>query len=69
MNEQTTLMIDAPLDWTAEPGDPLGRATLPRLLAGIPAHGPMSLDKHLAVHGPAPAHPRRRGRGAAASRR
>ncbi len=62
MNEETTLMVDAPLDWTAEPGDPLDRATLPRLLAGIPAHGPMSLDKHLAVHGPAPAHPRRRGR-------
>jgi len=27
---------------------------LPRLLAGIPAHGAMSLQEHLTVHGPAP---------------
>ncbi len=35
---------------------------LPRLLRGIPPHGAMSLDGHLAIHGPAPAHHRRRGR-------
>ena len=29
-------------------------ATLPRLLAGIPTHGAMSLDAHVAVHGPLP---------------
>ena len=34
---------------------------LPRLLAGIPAHGAMALDEHLAVHGPLPLE-RRRGR-------
>jgi NADH:ubiquinone oxidoreductase subunit F (NADH-binding) len=28
--------------------------TLPRLLAGITADGPMSLEQHLAMHGPAP---------------
>ena len=32
---------------------PDSAASLPRLLTGIPAHGPMSLDEHLAVHGPA----------------
>jgi NADH:ubiquinone oxidoreductase subunit F (NADH-binding) len=36
--------------------------TLPRLLAGIPADGAMSIDEHLAVHGHAPPSPRRRGR-------
>jgi NADH:ubiquinone oxidoreductase subunit F (NADH-binding) len=35
-------------------------ATLPRLLAGIPAHGTMSLYRHLDVHGPVPNYPRRR---------
>src|SRR5262249_34553146 len=42
---------------------PLATATapsLPRLLAGIPAHGAMSLDAHLAVHGPLPHLPRLR---------
>jgi len=34
---------------------------LPRLLAGIPAHGAMGLDAHLALHGPVPLE-RRRGR-------
>jgi NADH:ubiquinone oxidoreductase subunit F (NADH-binding) len=38
-------------------------ATLPRLLAGIPAHGTMSLERHFDVHGPIPNHhPRRRRR-------
>jgi NADH:ubiquinone oxidoreductase subunit F (NADH-binding) len=31
-----------------------GVATLPRLLAGIPAHGAMALEEHLSVHGPLP---------------
>jgi len=34
--------------------------SLPRLLAGIPPHGAMSLDAHLAVHGPLPLLPRQR---------
>jgi NADH:ubiquinone oxidoreductase subunit F (NADH-binding) len=53
-----TLIIDPPVESspTQTPG------TLPRLLAGIPAHGAMSLDEHLAVHGQAPVSPRRRGR-------
>lgn len=34
--------------------DPTRRATLPRLLAGIPAEGLLTLQDHLAVHGPAP---------------
>ena len=34
--------------------------SLPRLLAGIPSHGAMSLDAHLAVHGPLPRLPRQR---------
>jgi NADH:ubiquinone oxidoreductase subunit F (NADH-binding) len=33
--------------------------TLPRLLVGIPANGPMSLAQHEATHGTLPAHPRR----------
>ena len=47
----------------AEPltGAPAARA-LPRLLAGIPAHGAMSLDEHLAVHGELPLEGRRRRR-------
>jgi NADH:ubiquinone oxidoreductase subunit F (NADH-binding) len=51
-------MIDPPeeISSTQAPG------TLPRLLAGIPAHGAMSLDEHLTVHGQAPLSPRRRGR-------
>jgi NADH:ubiquinone oxidoreductase subunit F (NADH-binding) len=57
MSEET-LMIDAPL----EPLPTEAPGTLPRLLAGIPTHGVMSLDEHLAVHGDAPAYPRRRGR-------
>ncbi len=57
-----TLLIDAPAAWESEIGDPQPHGTLPRLLAGIPAHGPMSLDNHLAVHGPAPASTRRRRR-------
>jgi len=57
-----TLLIDSPAAWESEIGDPQPHGTLPRLLADIPAHGPMSLDDHLAVHGPAPASARRRGR-------
>jgi NADH:ubiquinone oxidoreductase subunit F (NADH-binding) len=38
--------------------------TLPRLLAGAPAHGAMNLEEHLAIHGQAPlARGRSRGRG------
>jgi NADH:ubiquinone oxidoreductase subunit F (NADH-binding) len=55
MSEET-LMIEPPIAPTLAPG------TLPRLLTGIPAHGPMSLDEHLAVHGQMPASLRRRGR-------
>ncbi len=58
-----TIVIDPPPAWNAEPGGPPPQATLPRLLAGIPAHGAMSLDEHLAVHGQAPTYPRGRGRG------
>ncbi len=36
-------------------------AALPRLLSGIPAHGAMSLEAHMDVHGPLPS-ARRRGR-------
>jgi NADH:ubiquinone oxidoreductase subunit F (NADH-binding) len=57
MNEET-LTIDP----STESSPTQAPGTLPRLLAGIPAHGAMSLDEHLAVHGPAPASPRRRGR-------
>ncbi len=63
MNNET-LVIDQPTAWNdIAPGDPQPQATLPRLLAGMPAHGAMSLDEHLAVHGQAPAYPRPRGRG------
>ena len=50
MSEET-LLIDPPVE------DPstLLRGALPRLLAGIPPDGAMSLDEHFAVHGQAPA--------------
>jgi NADH:ubiquinone oxidoreductase subunit F (NADH-binding) len=57
MSEET-LMIDPP----AESSSTQAPGTLPRLLAGIPANGAMSLDEHLAVHGQAPVSARRRGR-------
>jgi NADH:ubiquinone oxidoreductase subunit F (NADH-binding) len=45
----------------APPPDATATApSLPRLLAGIPPHGAMSLDAHLTVHGPLPLLPRRR---------
>jgi NADH:ubiquinone oxidoreductase subunit F (NADH-binding) len=45
-------------------GEPRAAAALPRLLAGIPAHGAMSLEEHLTVHGHPPlAHGRGLGRG------
>ena len=53
---EATLMIDQ----RREPAPARAPGALPRLLAGIPAHGAMSLDEHLAVHGQAPASPRRR---------
>jgi NADH:ubiquinone oxidoreductase subunit F (NADH-binding) len=57
MSEET-LTIDPPVQ--SAPAHAQG--ALPRLLAGIPSHGAMSLDEHLAVHGRAPASARRRGR-------
>jgi NADH:ubiquinone oxidoreductase subunit F (NADH-binding) len=57
MSEET-LVIDPPV----EPSSAPAAGTLPRLLAGIPAVGSMSLDEHLAVHGQVPAIPHRRGR-------
>jgi NADH:ubiquinone oxidoreductase subunit F (NADH-binding) len=44
-------------------GPPAG---LPRLLAGIPAHGALSLDAHLALHGAPPSFERRGRRGSPA---
>jgi NADH:ubiquinone oxidoreductase subunit F (NADH-binding) len=41
-------------------------ARLPRLLAGMPAHGAMSLHEHLAIHGELPFAERRERRGAGA---
>jgi NADH:ubiquinone oxidoreductase subunit F (NADH-binding) len=38
------------------------KPALPRLLSGISPHGALSLDEHLAVHGPLPARGRRRAR-------
>ena len=35
-------------------------ATLPRLLSGMPANGPMTLERHLEIHGALPALARRR---------
>lgn len=55
---ERTLLIDPPVESapTQAPG------ALPRLLAGIPPDGAMSLDEHFAVHGQAPVGARRRGR-------
>ncbi|MFI5037500.1 MAG: proton-conducting membrane transporter, partial [Solirubrobacterales bacterium] len=56
-------MSSAPTLIAAEPAlpEPDPAASLPRLLTGIPAHGAMSLDEHLSIHGLAPsAQPRRR---------
>jgi NADH:ubiquinone oxidoreductase subunit F (NADH-binding) len=55
---EETLLIDPPPQ--ASPAHAHG--TLPRLLAGIPAAGAMSIDQHLAVHGYAPDFSRRRRR-------
>jgi NADH:ubiquinone oxidoreductase subunit F (NADH-binding) len=49
--------------WAHESRTPLPQAGLPRLLAGIPPHGALSLSEHLAVHGPAPSYSRPRPRG------
>ena len=57
MNDET-VVIDSPVTPTTGQVP----ASLPRLLAGIPAHGAMSLDEHLAIHGQAPASPHRRRR-------
>ncbi len=56
MTGSPSLMAEAPL------GDSHAAPALPRLLAGIPPHGAMGLDAHLAVHGALPAE-RRRARG------
>ena len=61
-------MSSAPSTIAIGPGlpEPDSAASLPRLLRGIPAHGAMSLDQHLSIHGPR----RRRSRaGAVKSRR
>ena len=57
-----TLLIGSPATYDAGLRASQSQAALPRLLTGIPTRGAMSLDEHLAVHGPAPASPRRRGR-------
>jgi NADH:ubiquinone oxidoreductase subunit F (NADH-binding) len=57
MSEET-LLIDPPVE---DPSTQV-RGALPRLLAGIPAAGAMSLDEHLTVHGQAPVFARGRGR-------
>jgi NADH:ubiquinone oxidoreductase subunit F (NADH-binding) len=59
MTDSPWLMTEAPSEATLPQPD--GAPALPRLLAGIPAHGAMSLDAHLALHGPLPLE-RRRGR-------
>jgi NADH:ubiquinone oxidoreductase subunit F (NADH-binding) len=62
MNDET-LLIDSPAALAAAQAP----ATLPRLLAGIPARGAMDLDDHLSVHGESPALARRRTRRAESS--
>ncbi|MGA8364301.1 MAG: NADH-ubiquinone oxidoreductase-F iron-sulfur binding region domain-containing protein [Solirubrobacteraceae bacterium] len=57
MSEET-LMIDPPVEGQST----LLRGALPRLLAGIPPDGAMSLDEHFAVHGQTPVPMRHRGR-------
>jgi NADH:ubiquinone oxidoreductase subunit F (NADH-binding) len=49
-------MSASPSTMSPEPGGPDRQppAALPRLLAGIPAEGAMTLEEHLAVHGPPP---------------
>ncbi len=56
MTGSPALMTEAPLS------ESHAAPALPRLLAGIPAHGAIGLDTHLAVHGPLPLEPRRRRR-------
>jgi NADH:ubiquinone oxidoreductase subunit F (NADH-binding) len=56
MSGAPSLAIDEP-----PPARPDAAAALPRLLAGIPASRAMTLEAHLAVHGPLPLE-RRRGR-------
>ncbi len=53
MSSQSLMTAEAPPDQLD------GAATLPRLLAGIPARGAMTLDEHLEVHGPIPLEGRR----------
>jgi NADH:ubiquinone oxidoreductase subunit F (NADH-binding) len=53
-------MTEAPAEATLR--EPDAAPALPRLLAGITAHGAMGLEAHLALHGPLPLeHRRRRG--------
>jgi NADH:ubiquinone oxidoreductase subunit F (NADH-binding) len=49
-------MSASPSTMSPEPQGPDGQPpeALPRLLAGIPAEGAMTLEEHLAVHGPPP---------------
>jgi NADH:ubiquinone oxidoreductase subunit F (NADH-binding) len=61
MTSEETLLMDAPSP-TSDAQQAQAPGTLPRLLAGIPAQGAMSLEKHLAVHGEVPAQGRRRRR-------
>jgi NADH:ubiquinone oxidoreductase subunit F (NADH-binding) len=57
-----TLLIDPPPRSSARGDHGQAPATLPRLLAGIPADGSMTLQEHLAVHGQGPLEQRRRRR-------
>jgi NADH:ubiquinone oxidoreductase subunit F (NADH-binding) len=57
MSEET-IMIELPIETSSA----RATGTLPRLLAGIPGDGAMSIDEHFAVHGQAPVSPRPRKR-------
>jgi NADH:ubiquinone oxidoreductase subunit F (NADH-binding) len=50
----------SPIDEALPPDATATVPSLPRLLAGIPPHGAMGLDAHVAVHGPLPRLPRQR---------
>jgi NADH:ubiquinone oxidoreductase subunit F (NADH-binding) len=47
--------LDSTLTEPPRIADQQGASLLPRLLAGIPPHGALSLQEHIAIHGPPPA--------------